>query len=238
MYVADHGVGVRVISKAAVTTLAGPSRYYNEGVLGVAVTANPHMLFITGYSGIVRYDFAAKTFKEIGSPIQQPAGIWPYAVAAISGSQAMISSPNWSTVFFVDFADGVFATNPFVRPLIGQMEQNNEEIPNFADGAPDFARLAIPMGIALDESNDVIVADGPNRRIRTLPAVDTRWAVRDSLTLPEEPSVFRMVLVSNSFRFWNCMWPDSIAGTLERELNAHRAELYASISRLSSMWLE
>ena len=53
--------------KSAVTTLAGPSRYYNEDVLGLALTANPHMLFITGYSGIVRYDFVAKTFKEICS---------------------------------------------------------------------------------------------------------------------------------------------------------------------------
>ena len=83
---------------------------------------------------------------------------------------------------------------------------------------PSVARLAIPMGIALDESNDVIVADGGNRRIRMLPAVDTRWAVRDSLALPEEPSIFRMVLVSNSFGFWNCMWPDSIAGTLEQRI--------------------
>ena len=58
-----------------------------------------------------------------------------------------------------------------------------------------------------------------------LPTIDTRSAVHDPLPLPEEPSIFE----SSSWQPSNSgelRVTDSIAGTLEQELNAHRAELH------------
>jgi hypothetical protein len=220
LYVADFGAGVRAIAPdGRVRTLPLPRQWGKTvGDLSVWDRGPHHMLFGTSNAGFWRYNIE---FAKIDGVVEAERQIRfaGYGVVALSEQTAALSSPLWQGVYFVHYG-GTW------RRIAGQGGQDPTLLGGFADGTPADARFYAPLGLALDARGDILVADAGNRRVRSVPAVNTRWT-EDYGTAPppRKPDKYHVFFLSNSFSFENVVWDDSIAGLVEKRLNAEREKI-------------
>ncbi len=219
LYVADHGVGIRAISSRGDVSEVPVPAQYAQSVTGLSVwDQGEHMLFITGDFGVVRYNLIYSRLDGVmPASIQERLGA--HGVVAISNQLAILSSVRWADIAF-------FHQQGTWRRIAGDGTQDATQAGGFADGPPAQARFFEPEGLALDDAGNIFVADAGNRRIRLVPAVNPRWIGDFGVAPPPpDPSVYRIVFLSNSFAYTNAVWDDSIEGLIERRLNADRGRV-------------
>jgi streptogramin lyase len=209
LYVADNGVGIRIIRAGVVSTLAVPEGYQDYVKTAVSVASASHRLFVTSRVGMVRLSMDDPN----DPPLTGLEGFSPYGVAPFNDIEFVVSSLTANTL--------TFSTLGFWRIVSGERGADVSAAGGFVDGLPEAARFNAPMGLVLDGQRNIMVADAGNRRIRLIPAVNERW--ESYSPSGADPNVYHVVFISNSFAYYNSMWDDSIAGIIEQRLNADRA---------------
>jgi len=229
LYVADYGVGIRKISpQGAVSTLPADPLFAKSVTSIAAWDKENRGLFFTSNRGAAFFEFAGgKTRLDHERPV-----LVPYGLVALSQDQYAASTMRANRIYYSAFADG------WQRLIAGDSNRDEANNGGFAAGPRDAARFYAPAGLALDGHHNIIVADAGNRRIRLIPAIDSRLPLATNVSTDRK--VYQIGVVSNSIVFYNASGPDSIQGTVERRLNAfkggngltRRARVYAI--RLSS----
>ncbi len=165
---------IRKISPSGmVTTIAGSSRGFADGVSTTAKFASPTMIAIDALGNIVIADSIDNRIRSISS-----SGI----VSTIAGSG------------MASFANGASATAQFREPRsvavdaagnIIVADADNHRIRGISsdgtvttvagngnighvDGASATAQFTLPLGVAVDAAGNIIVGDSNNRRIRSI----------------------------------------------------------------------
>lgn len=212
IYVADFGVGVRIIKNGAVTRLAIPGDYA-VAISDLSLWDGEHSLLFYITKGMVG-SFDLTTHRVAQDPKNSFGRATATRIVALSSTAFAVTSAPTHTIFMA------VGGNSWWRVVAGAANRDAGLPGGFRDGAPAEARFAIPLGLAVTPAGSLIVADAGNRRIRTIPALNLRDGDKSPAAL--DPSVYRIAFVSNSYAFYNSTWDDSIAGVIEKELNDQR----------------
>ncbi len=152
----------------------------------------------------------------------QPLG-FPYALAAADDVHAYYAVIRTNTVRWIsiDFRSAAIVAG-------GQVEDAAGDTGAFADGAGTRVRFDAPFGIALAPGGRLIVADGANRRIRTIadPGPGPEPAIAGIDPLPLDPGGTGLAITGNSATWSTTKWDDSVQGILERRLRRTRPDLH------------
>jgi hypothetical protein len=225
MYVLDFGVGLRVVRASGVTTLQAlgdAARRSREIALWEG--ADGPVLFLVGENDIFRYDLAKNVMlPEFGPSPQHFKGVRPNGIIPLDRDHVIVSSSALDGLYFVRFgaSDGIEAT--FSRRIAGEDWTEAVQAGGFRDGSPVASAFFAPMDLALDDRGNILVADGGNRRIRLVPAVDTHGFLgHGAASLGEAAHV---LIVGDQYVFSNVMWDDSMGALLQARLNTARARL-------------
>jgi hypothetical protein len=218
IYVLDHWVGVRVIRRGHVETLPIP-----QGLAGLAraitvLDAPDPILFLALPNGVARYVVRSQHLDVIDATPQQRAGLSPSGIVALGIDSVVVSSMHWAGLFFVHFPNQ-YTHVAFSRQIAGERIDDGTETGGFHDGVAEEAAFTSPAGLALDGHGNIIIADSGNRRIRTMSAIDDRWA-DGTFSAVKGPRTYRVLLAGGPAVFWNSMYPDSIAAGLETGMNS------------------
>ncbi len=230
LFVADFQTGVRELSAGGeVTTLDVGADPRVTGV-AYAKTASGGVLYIADVAGLIRYDLASKTSTRFSSATGvaatdalQGGGSFgaPQAVAAYDGNVAAFTDVRADTISLVN--------HNAIRVLAGVASHDaGNTAGGLRDGDPATARFFDPKGIAIEPDGALVVADSGNHVVREIPAPDRRFYLTpdDLATLAQKPGRYTIALVGNSLSWTDSTWPDSIAGRLERALNARGGRSY------------
>ncbi len=180
-------------------------------------------LFIGARDGMAAYRLSSKELTlESGAEEGEQPTIHPYGIVALSSREVVFSDLNNSTVNYFRFPEKPGMSYAMTRSLAGSPNRSAPYEAGFKDGSGGGVRLSQPLGLALTQTGDILVADAGNRRVRRVAAPVLRRAYGDG-RVPSWPSnSYRILFVGNSYSYWNSMWPDSIAGQLEARLNSYK----------------
>jgi len=147
-------------------------------------------------------------YKDIG---------FPFAVSVFGPASFVYTDVRSSAVSFMD------ERVSRLEPLGGEYaESTMADTAAFQDGSAPQARFDAPMGIAVTDKSEVIVADSGNRRLRLIKNVDPRDAVFPPVDLlpsvPFPATDYKIAFMGNSFIWYNNRWNDSIQGIAEKRL--------------------
>jgi hypothetical protein len=222
LYVADYTVGVRMISPAGLVSSLG---FTGSDLYGLSLWEGPEfsVLFASSKYSVASYNFRDHGGGGLYSTAQRGSGVAPTGVVGLGPDLVAISSVTWQAVFFGKFSGAWSPYNGFSRLMVGPDEKDWQQKGGFADGPAAEAQVYDPMGMALDAQGNIILADAGNRRIRLLPAPDTRWALsKDDAVPAKAPGTYRIALVGDAGLFFHSMADDSIATDLQRLLERER----------------
>jgi sugar lactone lactonase YvrE len=224
LYAADYGVGIRRISpQGQVTTLDLPS--FRKTVTAIAAQG-------TGRQLVLAYADAISLHEIVGGrddPVRFDDAREPENSQLQIGSADALAILNHNTLVVTDVATHAvrlvrlpappYITDHMTRALAGGVREGSDVAGGFADGPSERALVDVPLGIALLPDGSLVVADAGNRRIRRIVGVDARESVLpDGSNFDVPPNTYRIVLVGNSYLFYNVLWPESIPGRLEAGL--------------------
>jgi sugar lactone lactonase YvrE len=250
MYVADWAKGVAIVDREGASHPVTPGGATIDRATTVYVGhSGPKIatLFIGEAAGLLEIGLpslqahltpAFQDPSEAGgsAPVEGdfPFGV-PFAVAAYDVSEAVYADVRDSSVKY-------FRLHTFVR-FLGQAPPEDAPLHGGAsDSAEGFARFDSPMGIAIDPSGSVVVADTGNRRIVRLAEFDRGMPITpDQFSkLQFAPNHYRIALVGSSYSWFFSSVPSSIAGRLASDLaavpalaNRPPAAKYFQIGRLT-----
>jgi hypothetical protein len=226
LYVADPASGMRTISPdgrvGRISELSGGTPY------GVAAVDTPHgaELFVADLLGLVRRnpDGTIQRFatpEAYGQGNRQMQGLeplgYPFAATAFDDNSVVYTDVRGDAVRYLDW----YAAAPQVLGGIDVVD-GSASTAGHRDGRGDASRFDAPMGIAIDPSGRIVVADSGSRRIRIISNLDRAHDVRvvdDLAPRPrEDPQNYSVAFVGTS-NLWNYMrWSDSIPGIVESGL--------------------
>ena len=227
LWVADNGVGLRRVRRDGLveTMRLVP----NEDKLFFDVASwgrgRDQRLFLTSPSGITIYDPTVNVTQVVHEANEGGGTLAPYAIAPLGRDQLLAVDPGWNVVRYVRLARPPTVAYSLQRVIAGSPLAAADDTGGYRDGAPVDSLFASPTGLTLAQNGDVVIADAGNRRIRVIPAFDRRRAIDEPVAPAFDRAYYNVVYVGNSFAFWNSLWGDSVAGTIERGLNAERAKL-------------
>ncbi len=241
LLVADVFTGLRRISPGGDVSTIPLGETPADHVYGVAVgiRGDSESIYVADTKGllVLRQDgsrwrfFADSTSNAPPSPNDanarsaqglQPLG-FPYALAAADDVHAYYADIRTNTVRWIsiDFRSAAIVAG-------GQVEDAAGDTGAFADGAGTRVRFDAPFGIALAPGGRLIVADGANRRIRTIadPGPGPEPAIAGIDPLPLDPGGTGLAITGNSATWSTTKWDDSVQGILERRLRRTRPDLH------------
>jgi hypothetical protein len=224
LYVADYGNGIRRIDTyGTVSTVSRPSDA--KTILAVAVRGSgAHAILAWADANRVHVtangrtqDVAYVDIREPGLPELSVGNVTALAIA--NENTLVVADAATSAVRVLRLPAPPFLTDRMSRALAGGVREGSDIGGGFADGPPELALVRAPRGIALARDGTIVVADTGNRRVRAIRGVDARESI-----LPDAPYVrlahgaYRIVVVGNSYAFYNVLWPESIPGRIEARL--------------------
>ena len=219
IFVADtYNDRIRVIKDGQVSTISGSSRGFADGSglqarfdtpLGIAVV-DDRLLVADSANGRIRVvepDGSTWTLAGDGSgklkdgPLAASSFVFPTAIAAGPGPQLFI-------------ADGD-AIRVIGRRVFPSIETISAEHRGLLDGQARSSRLNRPSGLAIDDSNNLIVTDSDNQLVRVFSDTEIGKAItrEDIVKLRFSPAEFRSLQPAR----WPYDPPEAkreIAGTL------------------------
>lgn len=226
MYVADFGGFVRKITPAGIVssliTTNADARYTH----GVAVTRGPNPTLLAASShNLLTYRLSDGAFEGF-LPRRVEEGNIPFGspedVVALDDRQFLYSDVFANNVVYARLAAPPFQGKLFSRIIAGGAFASPMENAGYRDGSRADSRFYDPMGIAV-ANNDLIVADGGNRRVRRIELPHTRVPEAGFGTGSVDDKHYEVALVGASWTFWSSMGDDSICAAIERTLDAsHR----------------
>jgi hypothetical protein len=227
LWVADDGVGLRRIRRdGLVETLR---LVPNEDKLFFDVASwgrgREQRLFLTSPSGITIYDPTVNVTQVVREANEGGGTLAPYALTPLGRDSLLAVDPGFNVLRYVRLARPPAIAYSLQRVIAGSPLAAEDDTGGFRDGPPADALFASPTGLALGQNGDVAIADAGNRRIRLVPAFDRRRALDEPIAPALDRAYYNIVYVGNSFAFWNSLWSDSVAGDVERGLNADRSKL-------------
>jgi hypothetical protein len=227
LWVADDGVGLRRIRRdGLVETLR---LVPNDDKLFFDVASwgrgRDQRLFLTSPSGITVYDPTVNVTQVVRDANEGGGTLAPYALTPLGRDSLLAVDPGFNVLRYVRLARPPAVAYTLQRVLAGSPLAAADDTGGYRDGPPAEALFASPTGLALTQNGDVAIADAGNRRIRLVPGFDRRRALDEPVAPALDRAAYNVVYVGNSFAFWNSVWSDSVAGDVERGLNARRAEL-------------
>jgi DNA-binding beta-propeller fold protein YncE len=231
LYVADFTVGIRAISPGGVvSTLALPAADFMSVALWERDGAR--VLFATSFwHGAVRFDVNTKAYDEMDMTVQHVATMNANGITALGPADALVSSTAWQNLTQVHFRPSAAGPPTFSSVVAGDDDRDTRPIGAFADGPARQARFYDPAGLATTPSGDVVVADGGNRRIRSisgLRALDEVGAGDRRSAGPK--AALHIALVAGPSVNWNWSEDESLAGFLERQFDAHALRVTAVLT--------
>ncbi|MFY8001295.1 MAG: hypothetical protein ACOVSW_22070, partial [Candidatus Kapaibacteriota bacterium] len=170
VFVADLNHCIRKVSPSGVvTTLAGGTQGYADGIGTAAKFAFPYGTAVDGSGNVFVADFENNRIRKVS-----PSGVVTtlagstYGYADGTGAAARFAKPY---AVAVDASGNVFVAdydNTRIRKVspTGVVTTLAGSTYGYADGTGASAQFTYPSGIAVDESGNVFVADGYNNRIR------------------------------------------------------------------------
>jgi len=227
LWVADNGVGLRRVRRDGLveTMRLVPNddrQFYDVASWG---RGRDQRLFLTGPAGITVYDPTVNVTQTVHDTNESGGALAPYALAPLSRDQVLAVDPGWNDVRYIRLARPPLVAYSMQRVIAGSPLAAADRTGGFRDAAPLDALFAAPSGLAIAQNGDVAIADAGNRRIRLVPSFERRRAITEPVVPALSRSDYNVVFVGNSFAFWNSLWDDSVAGAVERGLNAERARL-------------
>jgi hypothetical protein len=227
LWVADNGVGLRRIRRDGLVETMRLLPNEDKLFFDVAPwgSGRDERLYLTSPSGITVYDPTANFTQVIRDAPESGGTLAPYALALLGRDRLLAVDPGWNVLRYVRLARPPTVAYALQRVVAGSPLAAADVTGGFRDGPPAEALFSSPTGLAVGPGGEIAIADAGNRRVRLVPAVDARGALEDSAVPSLEKSEYNVLYVGNSFAFWNSLWDDSVAGIVERGLNARRAEL-------------
>lgn len=214
VFVADYGSGIRSVKSGVVGTLPIPVDHATKiSDISLWDGDGPMLFYVTG-GQVGRFDLAGHV--DSGAPSGGSGGVMASGVVALTDRVFAATSASIHTVFMSGWQQNW-------RVVTGAATRDTGTPGTFRDGSPAEARFDTPLGISAAADGTLVIADAGNRRVRSISPVNVRNS--DSPPPDFDPSVYRIVYVSNSYSFANSMWDDSTAGTIEKRLNDNRAAL-------------
>ena len=225
LYVADYGVGIRVISPAgAISTLkfhsTDDTRFWGVGLGGEP--KDPTLVAST-QAAIVSVHLA--THQEDVYDTTSPAeGNRPFGnvnqMVGIDHREFLFTDVRSNNVRYLRLAVRPFATTVFTRTIAGGGLERQIDNAGFVDGSREASRFFVPRGITVYDGV-AYVADSGNRRIRaiTLPNFRLSEAGFDDTT-PYDTAHYEILYIGASWAYWDSLGDESICARLEAELNA------------------
>jgi hypothetical protein len=210
----------------------------DPGIGGVAVSPDGRSILVTNITGGMsllldgtRHDLPSSEPLLAGADVWHLANLadigHPFAAAMIDPYRAIYTDAKNGAVRYIDFL--TFAS----KVLVGDREMNaTNDRSGFRDGPLEQALVANPLGVALEASGTLFVADSSNRRIRRIAPLNFRQATIASVSaFPPDISndgSKNVVIVGSSLVWAGCVWDDSWEGILEKALRAagKRVTLY------------
>jgi hypothetical protein len=222
LYVADYS-GVRVISSTGdVTTIPG----LGIKPFGIATvdTATGPVIFVADVNGIVRRgtDQKLERYATREALLQgtknllrgEPLG-YPFSLAAFDENTVVFTDVRSNAIKYLNWVAGNLQTIGGLNVLDGGASGSG-----FQDGTASASRFDAPLGIAIGQHNDVLIADAGNKRIRRISNLDRAHDAAPGSVIPKatDTNGYRIAFVGNSF-LWNyTRWNDAIQGIVEQRL--------------------
>ncbi|HEY4439436.1 MAG TPA: hypothetical protein VGN14_03215 [Candidatus Elarobacter sp.] len=228
VYVADYTVGVRSIARDGTVakvklTDFGPKRITSVSASG---GGNTLTLYAVEEGDVVHTYRPGRQGAEIWRYLDNEDLLHPYGVAAVSGTEALVTDVVYNDVKLLRTAAPPFVSHVGGGLVAGPPPASKGSTAGYRDGPADQARFSAPAGIAV-HGREIAIADLGNRRIRMMPFPDLRGSISsDELSaLSKDPSKYRMLYIGPSSAFYGVMWRESTGGLIESRLLADRAAL-------------
>ena len=140
----------------------------------------------------------------------------PSAIAAFDDHCVAYTDDRSNAVRFADFKTGTG------RVIAGYaLSDATAHGGGHADGAGSSATFNAPLGIAIAPDGSLAVGDGGSRRVRLVRNVDLRQPLFASDVATARASNAPAIALAGDAGIWQgADWPDSVAGRLQRHLNA------------------
>jgi len=229
LYVGDYGVGVRKIAhdSGLVTTLALPSNFKADISSVAVVGRHAELILAVNRDGILHFEGGSRksTFYRAGPYGPREDGFSDHVF--MDGYRTLGYPFSLAPLGTLDFAYTDIWTNS-VRVIHGNYtaavaggdtENATYTAGGYRNGPLAQARFNAPMGIAVQPDGSFVIADSGNRRIRLVPPTSVEQAA-GAQDLANTPDAYRIALVGNSYVLYNASWDDSIAGQVQRQLQA------------------
>ena len=219
LYVADLKNGIREITPDG-QVLAVALKVDRPSGISVFEDGNQKTIAVADFEGIMM-DFPRRTALRVplrwmpdndGAEGLAPLG-YPFGVVLTGPYSIVYTDPRTHTIrTYEDLQTRVLAGRAY--------DDVENDGGGYRDGAGNQALFNTPLGIARDPKGGFIVADAGNRRLRHVSNFDARSAVNPALD--EAPQfvdgAYNVVLIGNSFAWFDTDFTHSIAGYLERDL--------------------
>jgi sugar lactone lactonase YvrE len=233
-YVADYGVGVRMIDRdGSVSTMAIPGMTPDARAVGVAREGGETSLFVVTKGQFFQFDVERKERannfggpKELREGGEAPLG-FPASFALLNAHQLVFADPASRTVryFYCTPNEGPLRTASSVRLTSPEWEDPGGWGGGSQSGVKPSSKFQMPTGVGILSNGRVVVADAGARVVAELPPLDRRHPVSQLGDLEINPKYYRIALVSSSYAFDNVSYAQSIGSVIETQLNAKRRAL-------------
>ena len=228
LYVADYGVGVRVVTPAGtVSTLkfrsSGAQEAWGLTIGGepadpTLVVSTPReidiMHLLTHQDQVIGTTTGAEGDRIFGNVNQ---------LVALDHREFLFTDIKASNIRYLRLPVEPFATTVYTQTIAGGEAERNIDNAGYANGSRTSARFFVPRGIA-EANGNAYIADAGNRRIREVSLPHFRVPESGFAdTTPYDTSHYQILYIGASWVFWDALGDDSICGRLESELDAaHR----------------
>ena len=146
---------------------------------------------------------------------------YPFGVASLGDGNFVLSDPREEALRFFD------VTN-FVGNIGVAADQEYAVYGGGYRNGPG-GLVNTPLGIAAIDPHTIVFADAGNRRIRLVSNLETRHWARHQIEPfgdhGDATKYYRVLIVGDCYVGWGVPYASTIAGRLERDLNANRKEL-------------
>jgi len=238
--VGDAIIGLRKISQGIVTTVpvpvtrAEPALPFSSHITSIAFMGD--QLYLADGISLLTFDpdragdvyftepenFTGQVLPHevMEWPGRIPAG-YPFGIAAVDGRTLVYTDPE---LHAIRYRDATTST------ALSRFPTEWDDVLGGGFGDGESGLVDAPLGIA-PLGDGVVFADSGNRRIRTIPYVDTRRVVEDDRIAqpfgnPQEATrSYRILVVSESEAWWRTPFEQTPAAILESDLNRDRARL-------------
>lgn len=231
LWVGDFRYGIRKIAPdGTVTTLKLPG---DLGRFTSSITPVPDGLLIVDNNQLVEIDGISGPPAQytISHPTEDSRAVnvaqgdvsegFPFAVASMTDGTYLMTDPREQAIRL--FNESNFIEDIGVSP--------NQEYAVYGGGYRNGPNGLVdtPLGIAALDPHTVVFADAGNRRIRMISNIETRhWAKHQIAPFGADGDAtkfYRILIVGDCYVGWGVPFQSTIAGDLERALNANRKEL-------------